>query len=283
MKKTNHDGVIRPEAWIAVSNNRQKVYDPHKLVYLDQNQEFQIELFNPDDVSYLAKIEINGKSISQGGLVIKPGQRYFLDRFIDSNKKLVFSTYEVEKNNPEVEKAIKNNGKISVRFYPETRWLDVGRYWYGSNTTTVSPNNWNTPILTGTPNTFICTGTPTNTFSTGTSTNTLSGSITTSSIVNSYTSSLSTCNFVNTSVAGSLSPNTKETGRIEEGGKSDQVFFDSDLKFSGVSTYSSDYQIFPRSTKPVEVSEIRLYCTQCGSRVKKKTWKFCPSCGEKIQ
>lgn len=274
MKKTNQGGVIRPEAWIAVSNNRQKVYDPHKLVYLDQNQEFQIELFNPDDISYLAKIGINGKSISQAGLVIKPGQRYFLDRFIDSNKKLLFSTYEVENNNPEVERAIENNGKISVRFYPETRWLDVGRYWYGSNTTTISPSKWNNTISTGNTNIFLCSGT---------STHTLSGSITTSGIVNSYVSSLSASNFVNTSIAGSLSPNTKETGRIEEGSKSDQTFSDSDLKFSGSFTYSSNYQILPRCVKPVEISEIRLYCTECGSRVKKKTWKFCPSCGEKIQ
>jgi hypothetical protein len=280
MKKTNHDGVIRPEAWIAVSNNRQKVYDPNKLVYLDQNQEFQIELFNPGDISYLAKIEINGKEISKAGLVIKPGQRYFLDRFIDSNKKLLFSTYEVEKNNTEVEKAIRNNGKISVNFYPETRWG-----WYGgvsSNTITIPALNWNSTYAARTPNTFLCTGTSTPNNLGWISTQ---GSGYTTAVSTSFSNSsfTSTSNSANLPIAGSLSQKTKETGRIEEGGKSNQVFFNSNLNFSEVSTYSSDYQILPRSTKPVEVSEIRLYCTQCGGRIKKKTWKFCPSCGEKNQ
>ena len=46
-------------------------------------------------------------------------------------------------------------------------------------------------------------------------------------------------------------------------------------------TNSVSIQLFPESIKPIEVSEIRTYCTECGTRMKKQTWKFCPNCGTK--
>jgi hypothetical protein len=272
MKKTKPDGPSRPQAWIAVSNNRQKVYDPNNIVYLDSDQEFQIELFNSENISYLAKIEINGKMISSSGLILKPGQRYFLDRFIDENKKFLFSTYEVEGDNPEVENAIRNNGLVSVYFYPEssfsywigpsftsTKW---GFYGSGSITTTTDPTFWRS--------------------SSGTS-------LTTSNGVNNFTSGVS---FVNTSyvsasngnspVAGSLSTCMKETGRVEGGSQSDQSFSFSNMNFNSAPLFTSKYHILPRSVKGIEISDLRSYCTECGGRIKKKTWKFCPSCGENI-
>jgi rRNA maturation endonuclease Nob1 len=42
-----------------------------------------------------------------------------------------------------------------------------------------------------------------------------------------------------------------------------------------------EYKILPKSSKPVEVQEIRNYCTECGTKVK-TNYKFCPSCGNKI-
>ena len=70
---------------------------------------FQIELFNPTSFILLAKIKLNGNAISGGGLVIRPGERIFLERFLEENKKFLFDTYKVD-NIAAVKKAIKENG-----------------------------------------------------------------------------------------------------------------------------------------------------------------------------
>jgi len=269
MKNNNTIGVSsnstpKPEAWVAVSNNRQKIYgEKSGLVYLDNGQEFEIELYNPTTVSYLAKIYLNGKTISTSGLVLKPGQRYFLDRFIDEKKKLVFSTYEVE-NTDEVKKAIESNGKIKVEFYPE----QAPPLWYGGCTYTIIPYYGSSTPTIG--NNYYTTGGLSN-YMNISSTNLVNTGSTTS-----YSSSTSNQS-VNMSMAASL-----ETGRVEKGGASDQSFVSENGLYSWMSTYTSEYQILPRSVKPVEVSEIRSYCPECGIRIKKKTWKFCPSCGESL-
>lgn len=255
--------ISKPEAWIAVSSNRQKIYGD-KNVYLEDRQEFQVELYNPTNLPYLAKIYLNGNLISSSGLVLKPGQRYFLDRFIDDKKKLVFSTYEVE-DNQEVKKAIANNGMVKVEFYPE----QVPLNWDTIKTTQWYPyqQTWTTN-----PNLWYSTNTGGITFSNGTVTSS-SGTLTTSSAYYNSTAD----SFSNLKASKSI-----ETGRIEQGSKSNQEFTSVDGNFSAIWTYSSEYQILPRSVKPVEVSEIRDYCTECGSRIKKKSWKFCPTCGEKL-
>jgi hypothetical protein len=265
-KTTGTYQISKPEAWIAVSSNRQKIYGD-KNVYLDNGQEFQIELYNPTNQPYLAKMYLNGNLISPSGLVLKPGQRYFLDRFIDEKKKLVFSTYEVD-DDPEVKQAIANNGMIKVEFYPEQAPLN----WCTITTTPCYPyhQTWRTS-----PNIWYSTNTGGLTFGSSTGTlNVSTGTVSTSSA--SFTS--------NTSNTFSTLRESKslETGRVEQGSKSNQELINTYGNFSWIWTYSSEYQILPRSVKPVEVSEIRDYCTECGVRIKKKTWKFCPTCGEKL-
>jgi hypothetical protein len=282
MKKNNTSGVSsnstpQPQAWVAVSNSRQKIYGTDK-VYLDNDQEFQIELFNPTEKSYLTKIYLNGKSVSTSGLVIRPGQRYFLDRFIDEKRKLVFSTYEVEDTN-EVKKAIESNGKIRVEFYPE----QTPPLWYGGCTWTYYGSGLNTTLNnTGGIGTYTINTTPLynngfTTTSVGTSaiynTSTYSAG---SGSATSYSSSSSNQS-LNMNIAGSL-----ETGRVEKGEASDQTFGSDYGSYSSSYESVSEYQIMPRSTKPVEVSEIRSYCPGCGTRIKKSSWKFCPSCGESL-
>lgn len=109
---------------ITSSRNRLKIYG--NSVYLKDKQSFEIELFNPTQGKVLAKIEINGKSISNSGIVLKPGERVYLERFIDSNNKFLFETYEVE-DSEEVAKATEKNGLVEIFFYPEQ---------YPSSTTT---------------------------------------------------------------------------------------------------------------------------------------------------
>jgi len=273
----------KPQAWVAVSNNRQKIYGINEdLVYLDNDQEFQIELYNPTNLSYLAKIYLNDKLMSNSGLVIKPGQRYFLDRYLDEKKKFLFSTYDVD-DNKEVKEAIKSNGKVKVEFYPEHTnysWSPIS-----AGTTYVPLQTWTTQYP---PNTIIFgsgLGFGTTTTTTGTTNTYFSGSnsaFTTTSAISGNSVSFGG-NTVN-ALYSSTTPVSKsiETGRVEKGGKSNQKFGTDSGSYSWFCSYTSEYQIMPRSGKPVEVTEIRSYCPGCGTRMKKKTWKFCPDCGESL-
>ena len=273
--------VDKPQAWIAVSSNRQKVYDVStgaEKVYLEDGQEFQIELYNPTQISYVAKIYINGQIISSSGLVLKPGQRYFLDRFIDENKKLIFSTYDVE-NTKGAKEAIAKNGNLKVDFHAEY-FQNFGWNNTGTSTFTQYPSTLTIPTNTifrdyGTYSTPVCT------FTTATT-----GNITyTSGTTNTYfcaqnpvtTNTLGSS--INSSNTRSKSANSIETGRIEKGGKSDQNFDNDNGTYNSYASWTSEYKILPRSAKPVEVSEIRSYCPGCGTRMKKQNWKFCPTCG----
>jgi hypothetical protein len=265
--------VESPQAWIAIKRNRQKIYNTKgkTQVYLKDGQEFQIELFNPTQTRYLAKIKINGNYQSARGLILHPGQRYFLDRFIDEDRKLTFSTYEVE-DTETVKKAIERNGLVEVEFYAET-FLHGSIISYPTKT-------WSQPIWTTNPNTFwygVPNGTLNNTA--GSSTITLGGS-TVNNI--SYTSGATTIGttYSSTSNYSSIVNDASiETGRVERGRKSDQEFEDGYGTFSAWAAYTTTVQIIPLSQKPVEAQEIRSYCTGCGSRIKKQSWKFCPNCG----
>ena len=64
-----------PTANLAVNKSRVKLYSKGldmPTYYLQKGQEFQFELFNPTSDVVLAKIQLNGKVISQGGLIINP-------------------------------------------------------------------------------------------------------------------------------------------------------------------------------------------------------------------
>lgn len=107
----------KPLAWVTINKNRQKAYINN--YYLNNGTEFEIEMFNPCDVSVIAYISLNGKRISKQGVILKPGVRFFLDRFIEDKKKLRFETYEVDKNDDSVKKAIMHNGDLTIVFYKE--------------------------------------------------------------------------------------------------------------------------------------------------------------------
>jgi len=284
--KNNNYGVSsnsapKPQAWIAVSNNRQKIYGLNEdLVYLDNDQEFQIELYNPTNLSYLAKIYLNDKLMSSSGLVIKPGQRYFLDRYLDEKKKFLFSTYDVD-DSKETREAIKSNGKVKVEFYPEH--TNYTRSTISAGTTYVPFQPWTSqypyiPITFGSGLGFQpSTAGTTNTHFAGSN-----ASFTTTSTISGNSVSFGG-NTIN-ALYSSATPASKslETGRVGKGGKSDQKFGSDSGSYSWFCSYTSEYQIMPRSVKPVEVTEIRSYCPGCGTRMKKKTWKFCPNCGESL-
>ena len=127
---------------VTTNRNRVKVYQEHAnygvyqdVVFLHDKQKFEIELHNPYTFKVLAKIKFNGNYISESGIVINPGQRIFLERFIDKDESFVFSTYEID-NNEENRKATVNNGNVDVEFYSEMVITTSNTTYYGPNTTT---------------------------------------------------------------------------------------------------------------------------------------------------
>lgn len=250
-------------AQITKKKNRLKVYPTSKdknQVYLNDGDEFEIELFNPKTNPILAKISINGKRISERGIILNPGQRVFLERFLDSPDKLKFSTYKVN-NSQEVREAIENNGLVKIDFYDE-----ISSSIYGGSTITLTPNPWSN---TGTFYNHNLTGS-------GSSTSFTTNSVFNNNITTTYTSS----------VGGSLDLTNKrsasiETGRVEHGSKSDQDFQNGQGNFNSYPSNVIEYRILPIAQKNIEAKEIRSYCTECGTR-NKQDWKFCPTCGNKF-
>lgn len=157
MKKQKICGPAVPTANLAVNKGRLTVYNKDGDIptyYLQKGQEFQIELFNPTKDVILAKIMLNGNSISQGGLVLNPGERIFLDRYIDVAKKFLFDTYEVE-NTEAVKEAIKANGDFRVEFFKERKYPTYLKSnvsyipKYGSGTYSTSAPVFTTGTLAG--------------------------------------------------------------------------------------------------------------------------------------
>ena len=122
-------------AKIAIKKNLVKEYknsNANRVVYLNNGTEFQIYLKNPYQYHVGIKIYVNDKSIGNM-LVLRPGQSWWLDRFMNSNSKFLFSTYEVE-DTPEMNYATNKNGKVRIEFYPEDErltnndWCKIGDY-----------------------------------------------------------------------------------------------------------------------------------------------------------
>jgi len=243
-----------PEAYVTRKKSRAKIYHYNNLFFNDE-ETFEIELFNPKTNRVLTKIWLNGQEISGSGIIINPGQRIFLERFIDSNNKFVYKTYDIE-NNTQTLEAIRSNGDIEIKFYNE--YFNTNTFndfpifkptiWYGTTTPTTLSN----PFIG----------------STSTTTNGYYGDNI------SYT--------LTSNVVGSLS-NSKsiETGRVEKGESSNQSFETTYGSFNTFSTKEVKYKILPMSSKPIEGKDLKKYCTECGKKVK-ETFKFCPSCGVKV-
>ena len=60
---------------------------------------------------------------------MRPGERVFLERYLDEAKKFLFETYEVNSADPNVQRAIQNNGDVEIEFYqeyaPVQSWITV--------------------------------------------------------------------------------------------------------------------------------------------------------------
>ena len=289
-------GPAMPTAQICINKSRLKVYNKEKdpTYYLNKGQEFQIELFNPTSETILAKIYLNGKAISQGGLVLRPAERVFLERYLDVAKKFLFDTYEVA-NTEESIKAIENNGDFRVEFFSEITPLPV------YNPITVLPSvyvqGYDLNSVYYNTNTTIGGYVPINT--------TKDVSSLTLGLTSSNSSNLTTlnsnCNITNTAINSSLTTTSNvepikikslrkaksrsviETGRVEAGSSSSQQIKTVEKSFSYFPFYSVEYKMLPVSQKINTTDDIKIkkYCTNCGTK-QKPEFKFCPTCGNKV-
>jgi hypothetical protein len=261
-----------PSAYVAIGKNRVKQYG--NTVYMNDKQEFEIELFNPKSTPILVKIKLNGTYISTRGVYLKPGQRIFLDRFIDNNNKFLYSTYEVE-NSGEAKRAIANNGDVEIEFYDEYTppqvipVIPLGNYLYGGS--------FGQPKLS--PFTYTTTAPEYNVFYS----NSL-GIATMDSLSRSVGSTMKSKTLKSSSVTNtSLNLNTLETGRVEKGVASNQSFTET---WGNFNTYYSSrvyWKIAPQSQEPVQFVPQSNFCTSCGNKIKKESFKYCPNCGNKLK
>ena len=280
MKISVNYEVATPQAHIAINKSRLKIYDKNSdtpTYYLQKGQEFQLELFNPTVKTILAKIFLNGNAISQGGLVLRPGERVFLDRYIDVAKKFLFDTYEVS-NTSEVKKAIEDNGDFKVEFYREyipnyfgttlggyynfgdylpkiggVSTSNINGYYGGDITLTTTNYNGN---LSLTCDTYSSNSTPTSL---------------------NYNSTPEGPN-----IRQVKSKKTIETGRVEQGSESDQKLQTVNKSWEHYPFHTIEYKMLPLSQKinTTEDIKVKRYCTNCGSKLG-PTHKFCSNCGSK--
>lgn len=277
-----------PTAHVCINKSRLKVYkneDSLPIFYLQKGQEFSLELFNPTTDTLLARIELNGTSIAQGGLVLRPGERVFLERYIDVAKKFKFDTYEVN-NTEEVKKAIADNGDLNVQFFKESKPTQT----YNQNWLTLGGNNYNSYnsnyYSSNTPSNMLRGSVGTGTISTN-GLNLTSGNISGYATNMTYTSNAS-LGVTNTDEAPSrtksFSRKTKtiETGMVEMGSESGQKLEHVNKTFDSWPMWTVGYKLLPISQK-VNTSEdlqVKRYCTSCGAK-QKAEFKFCPTCGTK--
>ena len=283
--------VGKPTAHITKKKSRLKVYNGH-VVFLNDKDNFEFEIHNPKQKSVLVKIKLNGEYISTSGVVLRPGQRVFLERFLDSNNKFEFSTYKV-KDTSENRSAIDLNGDVLVEFYDEqepvrNNFLVLGHLLKSNRTIYGSPNSGDYIPRYGTTTLSTTGGVGYNNTTTtlNTSNAFYTSSVTMDSVDNYKSSNILRSKFDTSSTMLSGKPRIKksstiETGRVEKGDESNQTFTNSYQNFHYYTSHTIKFKIQPTSTKNINVEEIRQYCTECGTKMK-KNYKFCPSCGNKL-
>ena len=274
MKVSVKSTVTVPSAYVSKNRQRLKQYD--NIVYLNNGNEFELELYNPTTNKVLAVIELNGKAIGSG-IVLRPGERVFLERYLNDPRKFKFETYTVNGNSNEVKQAIANNGKVVVKFYAEQPIYTYANYTAGN----CNPIYFSNPTYTVYPFTTINTGSSTLTGG--------SGSITTSSFLNSVGNTTNTLSYRSFPSEPPLSSHQKksrskevETGRVEKGTHSNQSFTYDSTVFYNWHSWMSEWTILPLSQKQLTKEDLIVYCPSCGRKKRKNSERFCPACGQEL-
>lgn len=300
--KTSLTANLLPTAHVAINKSRLKAYNAttEPTYYLKDGSEFQIELFNPTTSTILAKIKLDGEFITQGGLVLRPGERVFLERYIDVAKKFLFETYEVSSKNEEVKEAIKNNGNLVVEFFKEIKKPSIP-IWGINNTGGINSRPFNGRSLNdfqwnennqklgnyniGTGTEYLRNIPDTNIYNSNIgNTAFYSSNLNCSTPINEFfDSNVTTMDWMSQELSLPLtkSSNIIETGRVEMGSNSNQELTTVDKNFAFYAFHKISAKLLPVSQKINAVEDtIKSYCTECGCK-QKKGFKFCPTCGTK--
>jgi len=254
-----------PNAFISTQNgstkNRLKLYSNNQL-WLNDGNEYQIEFENYTQRTLLAKIKIDGKFISDSGLILKPGQHIYLDRYFDSPRRFKFSTYQFE-NTPEAQAAIQNNGWVEIYFYEQ--YVNYNSITFTNHLGWNYDNRITGSMRTGDANSLYGAGRYDN---------------------SRGMMSVNCCNNVEDDLNcfhGKSSKDTelKETGRTQEGSISNQSFKFEDFEFNAWHSHHVVYKLVPYSAI-IDKTSVRNYCSHCSYRVRDSKWIYCPKCGNRV-
>ena len=231
-----------PETFITLNKNRQAVVG--NKIFLNNGAEFEIELNNVTSNTVLAKIKLNRNYISNSGIVLRPGERVHLERYLENNNRFKFDIYNIPSGN---KASIEDNGLIEIEYYRET---------------VVHPH-WPTPYWNPTDYTNTSSG------------NVIRTDGTKQILYDAQVNTLSAQNMVFDSHQPEI-----ETGRIEEGSRSDQEFHNVNKSFETYAFYTETFHIMPVSQRSIKT--VRIYCetSTCGRRQRGGD-VFCPICGER--
>jgi hypothetical protein len=270
----NYPTFCNPIANIACCGNRIKSYhhEGEERIYLEDGTEFELEFYNDSGDYVKADITINGKQQSSS-LVLRPYQRFYLDRFMDEKKKFKFNTFLT--GNDDIEKLkeiIEKNGRIKVEFYQESKPFPPIT-WTSHTYDTCDGGGTGNPIF---PDTLTFGDMD------------MSRGMSSGGGNQSLSKGINCCNY-SANIKMKNDPDEIESGRIESGKKSKQDFVTTDRQFSMFATATFEYHIMPISHKPkkakrrdvIIADDIRTYCPGCGRRLK-KGWNFCAGCGHRF-
>ena len=274
---------IEKLAKLAINKSLLKEYSNssnERIVYMNDGMEFQIQVFNPYSYVIGVSFEFNNHNKTSQLLVLRPGERVWLDRFLDDESKLLFSTYQVGVSKV-VQEAIKDNGTLCIKFYKERENKPRVSYikeYQPCGTIDVYYNNIGNSYCLDDNININCAS----------STNICSAIDCSLSLINSsitQTSAASTCTSYSSSTLTKSSPLPKfksiETGRIEKGSHSNQKFKNVYKDFEYLPFNTEYIKILPTSQKQINSNDLKKkYCYECGKKLNPK-FKFCPSCGAK--
>jgi len=296
-------------AKLAINKSLLKEYSNssnERIVYMDDGSEFQIQIFNSKSYTIGVGFSFNDEyDSSYQLLVLRPGERVWLDRYLNKENKLLFNTYEVGTSKA-VKEAIKNNGKITIRFYKERQyeqpytitsipWYNVNYNTYTGDiikeyssalTTNIDANSYSN-VNKASLNAKI-DGDYSNINSSiqclNASLNLDSDSIgagTSAAQYTSYGATIQTTSTNNYKLSHKVKSRSIETGRVESGSHSNQKFNTVYNNFESWPFKTETILILPTSRKPVTPNDLeKKYCYNCGRKLNKK-FTYCPFCGTK--
>ena len=279
-----------------------KTSECDRSVYLEDGDEFQFQLFNPETTEICARIFIEDTQLSHD-IVLRPGERLWLERYTDISKKFKFVTYVVDGENAQVKKAISHNGIIKIEFFRRKEkkhnpliWVNSPSITWTYDSTTPYYYNYTSSTASKPIDSIDCSSI---------SSANASRSLESDEVSTAFYSSADMCSIsgdiscdCSVSASASISTpeyssaiynpefykdtNNLETGRISEGGRSNQKLDNVNMDFESWPFRTETLKIYPLSRKPYNAKDLKkIYCTNCGRRLNDK-YKYCPYCGEKI-